>query len=500
MAAVQAAVSQLGRALRLRRRAAGRGIRLLGTRAMGLGPGRGHHSQDDRDCSGPHSRTCRSMPCEPGDLLFYYNLDGDSQVDHVVMYAGSGPLRDGHGDPGAVHRIDGVLLPHLHRRPHRGGPPVARPSAGGRQPGPPARVIGTMARWPAGARFSARRTDRRPLCRSVSLPTTLTGPKIPACPTSTNGAVPNGRGPLARATLRAHLLEVVPGRVGRLGKDPGRWRRTPGRQPRRSHPFRRARHHARDREGAWAAGLRPRRLLLPDGAGRGNPVGACGRRLRPPANAYRLLGSSISSRWSSPRAPRGRRSRSPTATSSGASGAAASSRSPCVPGCRSSRSPWWAPKRRCRSCCGCRAWPGLSGLPYFPITANVLALGPLGSCTPFPAKFKLRVLPTRILRRAARPGAVLEEPDHGGVRAHPLDAPRVRLRHAARSPQRVVRLSRPWAAASSSREPTPFGVVAWSKRSRPTRAWTSSWAWGRGRRRSHSNEPSSCGPTRPTPS
>ena len=28
---------------------------------------------------------------EPGDLLFYYNLDGDSQVDHVVMYAGSGP-------------------------------------------------------------------------------------------------------------------------------------------------------------------------------------------------------------------------------------------------------------------------------------------------------------------------------------------------------------------------------------------------------------------------
>ena len=28
---------------------------------------------------------------EPGDLLFYYNLDGDAQVDHVVMYAGSGP-------------------------------------------------------------------------------------------------------------------------------------------------------------------------------------------------------------------------------------------------------------------------------------------------------------------------------------------------------------------------------------------------------------------------
>ena len=28
---------------------------------------------------------------QPGDLLFYYNLDGDHQVDHAVMYAGSGP-------------------------------------------------------------------------------------------------------------------------------------------------------------------------------------------------------------------------------------------------------------------------------------------------------------------------------------------------------------------------------------------------------------------------
>ena len=28
---------------------------------------------------------------QPGDLLFYYNLDGDHSVDHAVMYAGSGP-------------------------------------------------------------------------------------------------------------------------------------------------------------------------------------------------------------------------------------------------------------------------------------------------------------------------------------------------------------------------------------------------------------------------
>ncbi len=32
------------------------------------------------------------------------------------------------------------------------------------------------------------------------------------------------------------------------------------------------------------------------------------------------------------------------------------------------------------------------GIPYFPITANVLAMGPLGVVTPFPAKIKLRVL------------------------------------------------------------------------------------------------------------
>jgi 1-acyl-sn-glycerol-3-phosphate acyltransferase len=37
------------------------------------------------------------------------------------------------------------------------------------------------------------------------------------------------------------------------------------------------------------------------------------------------------------------------------------------------------------------------GVPYFPITANLLAFGPLGIVTPFPAKFKLRVLdPVRL--------------------------------------------------------------------------------------------------------
>ena len=34
----------------------------------------------------------------------------------------------------------------------------------------------------------------------------------------------------------------------------------------------------------------------------------------------------------------------------------------------------------------------LAGLPYFPITANTLALGPLGALAYFPTKFKIRVL------------------------------------------------------------------------------------------------------------
>jgi 1-acyl-sn-glycerol-3-phosphate acyltransferase len=35
----------------------------------------------------------------------------------------------------------------------------------------------------------------------------------------------------------------------------------------------------------------------------------------------------------------------------------------------------------------------LLNVPYFPVTANMLLLGPLGLVAPFPAKFRLRVLP-----------------------------------------------------------------------------------------------------------
>ena len=52
--------------------------------------------------------------------------------------------------------------------------------------------------------------------------------------------------------------------------------------------------------------------------------------------------------------------------------------------------------------------PSALGLPYFPVTANMLASGPLGAVAYFPAKFKLKVLdpvtstcrPTRSATRA----------------------------------------------------------------------------------------------------
>ena len=123
--------------------------------------------------------------------------------------------------------------------------------------------------------------------------------------------------------LRPDLLQVVPSRVGRAGEDPGRRGRPAGGQPRRGDPLGRAGHHARHREGAGAPGLRPGRLLLPDGPGRGNHVGPRRRGGRPtPTTPTGCSTTSTSWPWSSPRAPRARPSRTPTATSSGASAAA----------------------------------------------------------------------------------------------------------------------------------------------------------------------------------
>ena len=65
---------------------------------------------------------------EPGDLLFYYNLDADDQVDHVVMYVGSGPYGTDTVIQAPVHRRDGLVFPDLHHRAHRRGAPVSPPA------------------------------------------------------------------------------------------------------------------------------------------------------------------------------------------------------------------------------------------------------------------------------------------------------------------------------------------------------------------------------------
>jgi 1-acyl-sn-glycerol-3-phosphate acyltransferase len=65
------------------------------------------------------------------------------------------------------------------------------------------------------------------------------------------------------------------------------------------------------------------------------------------------------------------------------------------------------------------------GVPYFPVTANLLAMGPLGAVMPFPAKFKLRVLdpvhfdipPDQDRYSKSR---IMEESEH--IRTHLQDA------------------------------------------------------------------------------
>ncbi|MGH8986977.1 MAG: C40 family peptidase, partial [Acidimicrobiales bacterium] len=46
---------------------------------------------EEQDAAVPHVSLTE---LQPGDLLFYYDIDGTGSVDHVVMYVGSGPYGD----------------------------------------------------------------------------------------------------------------------------------------------------------------------------------------------------------------------------------------------------------------------------------------------------------------------------------------------------------------------------------------------------------------------
>ena len=106
-----------------------------------------------------------------------------------------------------------------------------------------------------------------------------------------------------------------------------------------------------------------------------------------------------------------------------------------------------------------RRLAALLNIPYFPITANMLAFGPAGLGIYLPAKFRLRVLPPVHFdvhpdqERYPR-ALVMEEAEK--IREQRPGGP---LRHAAHPPQRLVRLSACPACASSSPGSAPSGAA-----------------------------------------
>ena len=82
-------------------------------------------------------------------------------------------------------------------------------------------------------------------------------------------------------------------------------------------------------------------------------------------------------------------------------------------------------------------WPSppalakLLGVPYAPLTANMLLLGPLGLVCYFPAKFKLRVLDPVAFDVPAGPGALPAQPGVRGGGGHPAAHAGQPVRHAA---------------------------------------------------------------------
>ena len=90
MAAVQAAVSQLGVPYVFGGESPGSGFDCSGLVQWAWGQA-GVSIPRTTETEWPALPHVSLANLEPGDLLFYYNLDNDNQVDHVVMYAGSGP-------------------------------------------------------------------------------------------------------------------------------------------------------------------------------------------------------------------------------------------------------------------------------------------------------------------------------------------------------------------------------------------------------------------------
>ena len=228
--------------------------------------------------------------------------------------------------------------------------------------------------------------------------------------------------------LRPDLPRLVPGRVGGPREDPHRRRRAARRQPRRRHPVRRAGDHARHRDRARAGPS----TAWPSTCSSACPSSArCGPASAAwpptPTTPTGCCTTSSSSCSCSPRARKG-------------PGKLYTRALPAAPvRARRLRRDRHAGRRAGRADRGRRrrgvdadplqdrrACAKLLGIPYFPITANMLLFGPLGLVAYFPAKFKLRVLDPVHFDVAARPGALLEEPGDGRGRGHPRSRSRRR--------------------------------------------------------------------------
>ncbi len=231
---------------------------------------------------------------------------------------------------------------------------------------------------------------------------------------------------LARARLRPHLpkwfraewegLEKIPTDGGALlvANHAG------------GHPDRRAGDHARHRDRARPPGA----TGWPTTSSRRCPVvGTSGPRSAAwsptPTTPTGCSASSSSSCWSSPRARKGpgkpysERYRLRRFGRGGFVEIAMRAGVPVVPiavvGAEESMPIVWKSQRR---------WPSALGCPTSPSPPTRSLFGPvLGTVAYFPAKFKLQVLDPVHFDVRARPGALLEEPHHGRVRAHPRPDP-----------------------------------------------------------------------------
>ena len=329
-----------------------------------------------------------------------------------------------------------------------------------------------MARWPAGARLSARRTSRRPSSRSACLRMMPTSRRIPACPTSTSGVAPNapGRWPV-RSTSRSTRNGSAPS--GRA------WRRSPteggallvanhaGAIPSDAPVIM----HGIEKElGRPVYGLADYffRTIPVVGTLWARAGGVSAR----PDNAYRLLkeqqqlalvfpegtkgpSKSFTDRYQLRRFGRG-----------GFVEIAMRAGVPVIPiavvGSEESMPMLFRVPTLAKAL----------GLPYFPDHRQRARLRAAGDRDPLPGQVQAARPRPGPFRRARGPGPVLEEPGHGGVRADPLTPPRRRSTTCCATAAACGSGEPEWAGASWSREPTRSGVAAWSRPWRPIPAWT----------------------------